>query len=243
MTLVERSNTGSEREDSYFVSITDMMIGLLFLFIILLMYFAIQLSITTNAIVDSNKARDRLLRQTADYMAKQHVDVEIDFTRGVLRFPDEILFDKGREAPKEKGVTALHVLADAMMEGLPCYSFRASAERPAFCEATDDHIEAIFIEGHTDSDPISGGRMRDNWDLSSIRATNTFRILVEYRPELLQFLSGPAGVPSSEPLLSVAGYADQRPLARGSDEASKSRNRRIDIRVLMAGPEAPVAMK
>jgi len=38
-----RRTAGAEAEESYYVSMTDIMVGLLFIFVILLMYFAYQI--------------------------------------------------------------------------------------------------------------------------------------------------------------------------------------------------------
>jgi len=224
-------------EDGYYVSITDMLVGLLFLFIILLMYFALQLKLATQDLVTAEESRTELLQKVAGYMQEHNVRAEADLTAGVLRLPDQILFDKGRDAPKAEGVTALQVLADGLVENLPCYAFQKVSSPPADC-TSNHHLEAIFIEGHTDSDPITpNARLRDNWDLSAARAANTFRILTGYRPGLMDFLSEPASEPGALPIFSVAGYADQRPVAEGDSEAAKNRNRRIDVRFVMAGPE------
>jgi chemotaxis protein MotB len=225
-------------EDGYYVSITDMLIGLLFLFIILLMYFALQLRHTNEDLVTSDQTRGELLQKVATYLRDHDVQAEVDLAAGVLRLPDQILFEKGRDAPKSEGIKALQVLSEALVINLPCYSYSAEP-RPQACRETPHHVEAIFIEGHTDSDPIApNGRLRDNWDLSSARASNTYRILTASRPALSGFLSSEPERPGALPIFSVAGYADQRPVATGNDEATKTRNRRIDVRFVMAGPEA-----
>jgi len=234
----DKTNPWAEvNEDNYYVSITDMLIGLLFLFIIMLMYFAVQLRQTTETLITAEETRRQLLEKVVTYMSDHNVKAEADYAAGVLRLPDEILFEKGRDAPKPEGVTAIGVLAEALDANLPCYSFRYGAGRPETCGATLHHLEAIFIEGHTDSDPITPNvRLRDNWDLSSARASATYRILTATRSSLTSFLSGDPTDGKSRPIFSVAGYADQRPVARGTDENAKARNRRIDLRFIMAAP-------
>ena len=228
-----------ERRESYYVSITDMLIGLLFLFIIMLMYFALQLRETTEDLATTEDTRSELLERLADYLHQHNVSADVDLDAGVLRLPDEILFEKGQERPKPAGIAALKVLADGLEVHLPCYSFRSAQPRPDACAQEPHHVEAIFIEGHTDSDPIGGNaRIRDNWDLSAVRAANTFRIMIDYRPSLAGFLSEPAGEPNSRPLMSIAGYADQRPVDIGVTEVAKAKNRRIDVRLVMASPKA-----
>ena len=226
-----------ERRESYYVSITDMLIGLLFLFIIMLMYFALQLRTATQDLITSEDTRSELLENIATYMRENNIRAEVDLSAGVLRLPDEILFEKGADAPKAAGRAALQVLAGALSTNLPCYSYQTTP-RPLICGDLRHPVEAIFIEGHTDSDPITpSARIRDNWDLSASRAANTFRALVEYQPLLSTFLNAPPNDQGSRPLLSVAGYADQRPVDRGTDEAAMSRNRRIDVRFVMTTPK------
>jgi flagellar motor protein MotB len=100
-------------------------------------------------------------------------------------------------------------------------------------------IDAIFIEGHTDSDPLSGGGMlRDNMDLSALRATNTFRQLADTHPELELLVNTSGHMPV--PILGVAGYGERRgvPDAHGTPDQIKAQNRRIDLRFLMVTPKS-----
>lgn len=230
-----------EKREGYYVSITDMLIGLLFLFIIMLMYFALQLREATEDLVTADQTRSELLEKVATYLRDRDVQAEVDLGAGVLRLPDQILFEKGRDSPKPAGEAALRVLADALSTHLPCYAFQRAAARPAECAPTPHHVEAIFIEGHTDSDPLSANnpRLRDNWDLSAARASNTFRLLTTFRPTLAEFLSDEPTATTARAVFSVSGYADQRPVAGGQDEIAKAKNRRIDVRFVMAGPAIP----
>ncbi len=77
---------------------------------------------------------------------------------------------------------------------------------------------AVRVEGNTDSVPISTPEFRSNWELSTARAT-----------AVLQYLLA-RGIPPSR--LSVAGYADQRPIATDATAAGRALNRRVDLVVL-----------
>ena len=110
---------------------------------------------------------------------------------------DQVLFQPGRAEVQPDGVRILDVVADALA-GLP---------------------NAVTIEGHTDSRPISTSQFPSNWELSTARATSVLRYLVEE-----------SGFPADR--LSAAGYADTRPLVAGTDAAALARNRRVEIVVL-----------
>jgi flagellar motor protein MotB len=226
----------SEAEESYFVSMTDMLVGLIFIFIIMLMYFALQFRETTQELASADEVRAEILTELQTSLQARGVQVSIDTQTGVLRLPDEILFARGMEEPTPAGRTTLVTLSDVLVEVLPCYAKLGETTRAQDCPDTPHRIETLYIEGHTDSDPISRGeRLRDNWDLSAARATQTYRALVAARPELESLVQDRAG--RGEPLISVAGYADRRPVETGSDDAAKARNRRIDLRLVMMAPD------
>ena len=77
----------------------------------------------------------------------------------------------------------------------------------------------VRLEGHTDSRPIHTIRFRNNWDLSTARSI-----------ALLELLTQRFDVPRRR--LSVAGYADNAPLASNATEQGRTRNRRVDIVIL-----------
>ncbi len=77
----------------------------------------------------------------------------------------------------------------------------------------------VRIEGHTDSRPIRTAVYRSNWDLSAARASSVLQVLVEDSEV-------------SEARLSVAGYADRRPVASNDTELGRRQNRRVDLVVL-----------
>jgi chemotaxis protein MotB len=242
------ANDHPPSEESYFVSMTDMLVGMLFIFLILLMYFALQLieqretnEENNNRLKSSADSRTLILKDLEDKLLSKDIKVTVDLSTGVLRLPNEILFGKGSADVSSKGEEALRILAASLQEVLPCYTESGRREPSADCLDTPDRIEALFIEGHTDSDPIAPGfAFRDNWDLSTARATATYRKLVTAQPGL-EDLSSTIGE-KPQPILSVAGYADRRPVIDADNEEAKSKNRRIDLRLIMVSPR-PDAIK
>ncbi len=88
--------------------------------------------------------------------------------------------------------------------------------------------EQISVEGHANTVPISG-RYATNWELSSDRATQVLRHLVESD-----------GMPGSR--IQAVGYGDTRPLVQGSGADAMTANRRVDMVILSAAPEAVRAL-
>jgi chemotaxis protein MotB len=77
----------------------------------------------------------------------------------------------------------------------------------------------VRLEGHTDSVPINTPRFHSNWDLSAARSI-----------ALLELMSDRFNVPRTR--LSIAGYADNAPVASNETEEGRARNRRADVVIL-----------
>lgn len=77
----------------------------------------------------------------------------------------------------------------------------------------------VRLEGHTDSRPISTARFHSNWDLSAARSIALLKLLAER-------FQVPAG------RISVAGYADNAPVASNDSDEGRARNRRVDVVIL-----------
>lgn len=79
----------------------------------------------------------------------------------------------------------------------------------------------VVIEGHTDNTPVGGNApYESNWELASLRATSIVRYLTKYH--------------QIEPSrLSAISYADTRPLESNDSAKGRSRNRRIEIYIIL----------
>ena len=227
-----RRSRGAEEEESYFISMADMMVGLVFIFIILLIYFAMQYQQKSKALSDAGETRAQMLQDIEKEIKRQDptIRVDINTSTGILHIPAEILFEKSRFELSPEGTRAVIVVARALNAVLPCYT---EPRRTTGCRPAPHGLETIFIEGHTDADPMHGdGLIKGNLELSALRATETFRTMTE-AVEGLDTLKNREG----REVLSVSGYGAHRPIDTGTDEAAKNRNRRIDLRFLMETPK------
>jgi len=236
--IVDEAHEPEIEEENYFVSMTDMMVGMIFIFIILLMYYALHFRDVTEQLTSADKTRTEILQQLEKSLKEKGVEVTIDTQNGVLRLPDAILFDSGKSELKPEGKVAVEKLAVALQDILPCYTdLPPGTVRPSTCPPSHHHIESVYIEGHTDKDRLAAiAGLKDNWDLSVVRATNTYRELTSYRPDLTGLCVARGS--ACAPVLSVSGYGPQRPIDTGTSEAAKKHNRRIDLRLIMVAPDS-----
>ena len=113
-----------------------------------------------------------------------------------ISLDEQLLFASGSWKVDERGVEALSKLSKAL-------------------ESQSDIN--VLIEGHTDSIPFGGrGQIKDNWDLSVVRATAIVRILSES-----------SNISPSR--LTAAGRGEYSPLTTNADKEGRSANRRIEI--------------
>tara|TARA_B100001758_G_scaffold247960_1_gene269230 strand:- start:12646 stop:13641 length:996 start_codon:yes stop_codon:yes gene_type:complete len=113
-----------------------------------------------------------------------------------ISLEEDLLFASGKYEVNSGGINALRKLADVL--------------------ASQNELE-ILVEGHTDSIPLSGrGLVKDNWDLSVMRATNVVKVLLQNT--LLDPLQ-----------LTAAGRAEFLPIATNKTKEGRGMNRRIEM--------------
>jgi chemotaxis protein MotB len=75
----------------------------------------------------------------------------------------------------------------------------------------------VLISGHTDNVPINTAQFPSNWELSSARALNLMKYLLNLNPSF-----DPAR-------FSAIGCGEYRPVAPNDSDAGRARNRRVEI--------------
>lgn len=119
-------------------------------------------------------------------------------------FQSEVLFPVGGSELDEAGRAEMDKLAAALLE--------LAREIPP------EINWVLRVDGHTDNSPLSGtGRYRDNWELSSARATSVVKHLIS------------RGVPANR--LVAAGFGEFQPIAAGETPEVRNQNRRIELKL------------
>jgi flagellar motor protein MotB len=240
-----------EADENYFVSMTDMMVGVLFVFIILLMVFALnfrsqtdisqeriqqlrEAARTARQIADevtsqqaeiedkirklneADRVRAEILQKISDELKAQGLSVKVDEVNGVIRLGENAVnFEVNSADLSAKAQTNVAKIANVLADVLPQYTSGVK-NLPAY-------IDTIFIEGHTDTTGIDNR----NWTLSTERAVNTYRYLIEIDPSLRQLHNH-----NGKEIFSVSGYSSTRPVP-GYDVNDYQVHRRIDLRFVM----------
>ncbi len=129
--------------------------------------------------------------------------------------------DKDIEIKVEKGVVYISI-SDKLLFKTGSYDVSSGAMdvlgKVAAVLNNQPNIE-FLVEGHTDNIPIKGGDIKDNWDLSVLRATSVTRILqTKYNIDPKRMTAG--------------GRSEYVPVANNSSAEGKAANRRTRIVIL-----------
>ncbi len=141
---------------------------------------------------------EKAIRQVANFdKLKDHIEMTVTpegLRIELLESKNGTFFDSGKPDPNGNGRELLMTIAEEL------------GKAP----------NKISVEGHTDSQPFSGGANYTNWELSVDRANASRRIMQQH------------GLRADQ-VAQVRGFADQQP--RNAKDPSDPANRRITILV------------
>ena len=229
MSDADKSGLQSDAEagdDSYLASLSDLMVGMLFIFIIMLMAFALSYKGATDTAESKSMALECFLARNQQQLATllgqitanvnkklgNAVGVEVDPNSQALRMSDSGLFDSGRSDLRPQGRNTIRALALELNQ----------------LGGATQLVEGVYIEGHTDDVPVAGG---SNWVLSTNRAIRTYQELILANNKLDDLRNA-----KNEKIFAVSGYGELRPIAPNTTPAGRAKNRRIDIRFALRVP-------
>ncbi len=208
------------QENAFNLSISDLMAGILSIFMLVVCYFMLNLGQVKDQYTGNMEMRDDMLEEIKMELDQRGTTVKIDKKQGVLRIEGDFLFNTGEAHVKESGRQDILNLAHVLYEVL---------EKEKYKNA----IETIFIEGHTDNVDIETPEFPSNWELSTQRAINTWKLM--YQDQVASPLDKEKNA-NGEPIFSCSGYADTRPVTENDTEEGRQANRRIALRFTMMPP-------
>ncbi len=223
--MIQRQRpSGGEAVDEghYWISISDLMTSLLFIFIIILAYTILTLTEKSDQHKKNVSERTALLTAIETSLAKEEIDIQAIKKDGIIRLRTDNFFEPSSAELSVDGKKTVAIIAKVIQEEL---------EKKDYKEA----IDTIFIEGHTDNEPTSMVDGNDgNMLLSAKRAINTYATMdeAEHIGEATNH---------GKSLYSYSGYAATRPI-QCDDQSSqdcRAKNRRIEFFFALAQPVDP----
>ena len=204
----------------------DLTAGLLFVFLAAVMAMALAThgqapkatEAATGPVDHPLDARAHVVEAIQGALAHDGIAVYVDLEDGVLRLPEQLLFETGEahfNAGADRTLVALAHHLDHFLPTLP-------------------GLEAVVIEGHTDTTPIRRpysdtlGLYKDNWDLSYQRAKHTYEAVLADAPGLARLVNA-----HHDALLCVGAFGPSRPIGDNAIPGGRQLNRRIDVRLIV----------
>lgn len=176
-----------------------------------------------------SQARRAVLIRLRDAILLDFPDLKVELSEesDALRFQGEGLFVQGSANLTREKAAIVSRLAERLDEILPCFTLGQVLRFDESCNPAFAMVEAVQIEGHTDS----SGSDLTNRNLSTARANETFFTMTRAAERLRQHLNL-----KKQPVLSVAAYGPDRPVATNDTVEGRATNRRIDLRFIMVTP-------
>ena len=175
-----------------------------------------QGSINISKLVDEINASNKYIKQLVEAKTKSdslNLVLTNNLTRSLSR--DEL---QEVDVKVLKGVVYVS-LADNMLYRSGSYEVndRAKTTLSKIAKILDDYKDfEVLVEGNTDDVPITRPNIRNNWDLSALRASS-----------VVQVLQNDYGIAPNR--LSAAGRGQYNPVATNDTELGRQRNRRTQI--------------
>lgn len=146
--------------------------------------------------------KDSAVRALKDEISKalagfDKLDIKVENRNGkvYVSMAEKLLFKSGSTAVDPKGKEALMILAKALNK-------KSDVQ--------------VTVEGHTDNKPMNSEKIKDNWDLSVLRATSIVRILTDDGK-------------MDDKRITATGRGDTQPVADNKTAEGRALNRRTEI--------------
>jgi len=239
MRILRRKNHEPEAEESYWISFTDLMTSLLFIFILAVMALMLQLTQQQSALAEQQTkfseqistlqtaevVRAQMLEEIQNELKAAGIEVLVTENNSVMSIPSALLGFDAASYDIEKSYEKVSL------------SIGKAISRAIRKDERLKYLDTVFVEGHTDNVVFDGLEGTGNWGLSTFRAISLWTLWDKKLPENAR-LDSMLNI-ENRPLFSVSGYGQTRPVTKSQDtEKQLAANRRIDIRFTITRPDS-----
>jgi flagellar motor protein MotB len=253
-------------ENPFVLSFSDLMAGLLAIFILALIVTMLELQKRKEELLrEQEKIKITLVELVGSLQEIQTLQTNIASAldgvsqrerslTAMLEGIQKDLKDRGVEVVVAENGSVLRIPEKGLSFALGKYDIPASFEPNAIAigqalshaleqESNRRMLDTVFIEGHTDA--VQNSREMGNWGLSTYRAISLWNYWTLKPGELAKLKDFQNMPPNPEqrprPLVSVSGYAETRsthpPEIAATMKPDRPEDRRIDIRFTLAASE------
>lgn len=233
---LQLNEPAEEPEENWIVSYLDVFILIAILFIVLTVLSQLRIEQQTA----QAQQQEQTLQQTQAELAKAEQQLAV-LTQpagqtAIETLPASLTALMNEQSWQDEVVISAHddytelqirdrvLFASAQAELLPAGQSLLTRLAPLL-QKTDG---VIYVEGHTDNQPIDTLRFQSNWELAATRATT-----------VVQYFAA-AGIPPQR--LRAVSMADTDPIASNQTEAGRAQNRRVSLLIRRQGrTESPLA--
>lgn len=147
--------------------------------------------------------QDKVKAYIAERNMEDKLEAELTSKGLVLKIKDGVLYRSGSADLSEESQTIAEEIGKLLVTDPP---------------------RSIFIEGHTDNIPSTSDKFPSNWELSSARAINFMKILLENN--------------DLDPTkFSATGFAEHQPIASNETAEGRAENRRVEVLISLYAHE------
>lgn len=211
-------NNNQTEENIFWITMTDLMLGLVLVFMILFFY-----SSTSNYFekVREQAVTGSINQELVEKLKEQNIEASVDLYTGVVKISDLELFDVNSYELSEKGKIYLNKFMPIYLETI----FGNKEYK--------DKITGLIIQGHTDSQTFSGVKTEEeqylkNMELSLKRAYSVASYLPATNYNKTHFKD-------LEKILFVEGCSYNNPIVDENGKEDFAKSRRVELKLITQG--------
>lgn len=215
MLRARKLNTEDAQENIFWVTMSDLLLGLAIIFIVL---FVLAMTGYSQSKAEEQQVKSEVAADLAQELKSKNIDAQVDALTGSVKLSDLQLFQLGSADLSQEGRNFLDKF-------IPVY-VNAIFDNPKISEK----LENIIIQGHTDSQTFAGINSKDeqfvrNMELSTQRANEVAKYIF-YTPYNKKYSE------NLHKLLIVEGKSYSEPvLVNGKEDYAKSR--RVELKLVV----------